>query len=79
MRARHPGWFMFGMVQIFFGAGLPMEYQILSQLFGVSGGGFIALAVYFLFRKDKASPLNGVEKQAYTLIRGEDGALRGSN
>ena len=70
-------WFMFGMVQIFFGAGLPVEYQILSQLFGVSGGGFIALAVYFLFRKDKASPLNAVSKKAErtTLIRGEDGVL----
>ena len=68
---------MFGMIQLFLGTGLPVEYQVLSQLFGVSGGGFIALAVYFLFRKDKASPLNAVSKKAErtTLIRGEDGVL----
>lgn len=68
---------MFGMVQIFFGAGLPVEYQILSQLFGASGGGFIALAIYFLFRKDKGTPLNSVSKKAErtTLVRGEDGVL----
>ena len=65
---------MFGMVQIFFGAGLPVEYQILSQLFGVSGGGFIALAVYILIRKDKATPLSAESKkeERTTFNPGED-------
>ena len=68
---------MFGMIQLFFGAGMPVEYQLLGQLFGASGGGFIVLAVYFLFRKDKASPMNAITKKAErtTLIRGEDGVL----
>ena len=70
-------WFMFGITQIFLGTSVSPELEILGTLLNVNGGGFLLLAIYFLFRRDRKEKWGDTRRKAErtTLVRGEDGQI----
>jgi len=70
-------WFMFGATQILLGTKVSPELEILGMILNTNGGGFLLVALYFLFKRDKLDPLNPNSRKSErtTLIRGEDGQI----
>ncbi len=68
---------MFGATQLLVGTKVSPELEILGMLLNSNGIGFLLVAVYFLFKRDKLDKLNpnARKSERTTLIRGEDGQL----
>ncbi len=68
---------MFGATQILLGTKVSPELEILGMILNTNGGGFLLVALYFLFKRDKLDPLNPNSRKSErtTLIRGEDGQI----
>ncbi len=68
---------MFGATQLLVGTKVSPELEILGMLLNSNGIGFLLVAVYFLFKRDKLDKLNPNSRKSErtTLIRGEDGEL----
>ena len=68
---------MFGATHILLGTKVSPELEILGAILGANGGGFLLIALYFLFKRDKLDQLNPNSRKAErtTLIRGEDGQV----
>ena len=70
-------WFMFGATQLLLGSKVSPELEILGAILNANGSGFLLIALYFLFKRDKLDNLNPTSRKSErtTLIRGEDGQL----
>ena len=70
-------WFMFGATQLLLGSKVSPELEILGMILNANGGGFLLIAIYFLFKRDKLDKLNPTtgKSELTTLIRGEDGQV----
>ena len=70
-------WFMFGATQLLLGSKVSPELEILGMILQTNGGGFLLVALYFLFKRDKLDKLNPTSRKSErtTLIRGEDGQV----
>ena len=70
-------WFMFGATQLLLGSKVSPELEILGMILQTNGGGFLLVALYFLFKRDKLDKLNPNSRKSErtTLIRGEDGQV----
>ena len=72
-------WFMFGATQLLLGSKVSPELEILGMILNANGGGFLLIAIYFLFKRDKLDKLNPTatsrKSERTTLIRGEDGQV----
>ena len=70
-------WFMFGATQLLLGSKVSPELEILGAILNANGGGFLIIALYFLFKRDKLDQLNPNSRKSErtTLIRGEDGQV----
>jgi hypothetical protein len=70
-------WFMFGATQLLLGSKVSPELEILGMILNANGGGFLLIALYFLFKRDKLDKLNPTSRKSErtTLIRGEDGQV----
>ena len=70
-------WFMFGATQLLLGSKVSPELEILGMILNANGGGFLLIAIYFLFKRDKLDKLNPTTRKSErtTLIRGEDGQV----
>ena len=68
---------MFGATQLLLGSKVSPELEILGAILNANGGGFLIIALYFLFKRDKLDQLNPNSRKAErtTLIRGEDGQV----
>ena len=68
---------MFGATQLLLGTKISPELEILGAILNANGGGFILIAIYFLFKSDKIDALKPQNRKAErtTLIRGEDGNM----
>ncbi len=71
-------WFMFGATQLLLGTKISPELEILGMFLSANGSGFLLIALYFLFKRDKIDNLLGPtnrKAERTTLIRGEDGNM----
>jgi|TARA_B100001996_G_scaffold135548_1_gene103199 hypothetical protein len=70
-------WFMFGATQLLLGSKVSPELEILGMFLNANGSGFLLIALFFLFKRDKIDALNPQNRKAErtTLIRGEDGNM----
>ena len=68
---------MFGATQLLLGSKVSPELEILGMILQTNGGGFLLVALYFLFKRDKLDKLNPTSRKSErtTLIRGEDGRV----
>ena len=68
---------MFGATQLLLGSKVSPELEILGMILQPNGGGFLLVALYFLFKRDKLDKLNPTSRKSErtTLIRGEDGQV----
>ncbi len=68
---------MFGATQLLLGSKVSPELEILGMILQTNGGGFLLVALYFLFKRDKLDKLNPTSRKSErtTLIRGEDGQV----
>ena len=61
------------------GSKVSPELEILGMFLNANGGGFLLIALYFLFKRDKLDKLNPTatsrKSERTTLIRGEDGQV----
>ena len=68
---------MFGATQLLLGSKGSPELEILGMILNANGSGFLLVALYFLFKRDKLDTLNPNSRKSErtTLIRGEDGQI----
>ena len=59
------------------GSKVSPELEILGMILNANGSGFLLVALYFLFKRDKLDTLNPNSRKSErtTLIRGEDGQV----
>lgn len=69
-------WFMFGATQLLLGSKVSPELEILGMFLNANGSGFLLIALFFLFKRDKIESINPISKsERTTMIKGEDGKM----
>jgi len=69
-------WFMFGATQLLLGSKVSPELEILGMFLNANGSGFLLIALFFLFKRDKIESINPISKsERTTMIKGEDGNM----